>query len=410
MAENKDQKILVVDDEPFIRKSVSELLMDEGYQVQEAEDSQVCMEMLKKESFDLLLLDIQMPGINGMDAFKKMAKEDFKVDVIMMSGHGNIQTAVEALKIGAFDFLEKPFSSKRLKSTVHAAMQKRLSLKPVMENIQKNLGPYQIEKEIGSGGTATVYKALHTGIQKIVAIKILHPHLTKDDSFSKRFEMEAQITARLEHPHIVRVTDFGLAGKSHYLVMEWIDGFSLELCLNPKNRLTIPKCIQIGIQICGALAFAHSLEIIHRDLKPSNILLTASNQAKLVDFGLAKCFTDATLALTQADKVVGTPHFMAPEQVQGLPVDARTDIFSFGILLYCLTTLQTAFPGENIVAIAQAICEGGFTPPQQWNDKISNSLNHIISNCMQVTPEDRYASMTEIQTALENCLLTDYSK
>jgi DNA-binding response OmpR family regulator len=406
MSSNSSIKILIVDDEPLIRQITSEVLKDDGHAVFEADSSEECLKVLSAEKVDIVLLDIQLPGQSGMDTLKQLITENYHAEVIMISGHGTIETAVQAIKYGASDFLEKPFSMARLKAALAVAIEKRKKTLQV-EQIKgdgKLIGKYQVQEEIASGGTATVYRAIQQDLQRAVALKILHPHLTKEDTFTERFFREAKMMASLSHPHIIQVFDYGSQDGLYFLAMELVDGHSLDSYINAKNQLPLSVCAAVGIKIAKALEHAHGKSIVHRDIKPQNVLVSKEGVVKLVDFGLARCLYEEGRNLTRTDQLAGTPQFMSPEQIAGERPGPSTDIFSLGIVLYVITTLQFPFFGSNLGAIVKHIVEGSYVSPQALNPKIPDDFKKIISKCLETRIKDRYQSAAEISSDLERCL------
>jgi len=255
------------------------------------------------------------------------------------------------------------------------------------------LGPYQIVGVIGAGGMGTVYQARDTRLDRMVAIKM------SEARFSARFEREARAVAALNHPHICTLYDVG----PNYLVMEYLDGQPLH------GPMPVPQALRLAIQMADALQAAHSKGIIHRDLKPGNVLVTKSG-AKILDFGLAKMEEpspggeESTLALqprTEAGVIVGTTPYMSPEQAQGKPVDARSDIFSFGAVLYEMLTGRRAFRGETKLAILAAILKEEPEPLGSIRKDIPHELERIIARCLRKVPDRRFQHMDDVRVALE---------
>jgi serine/threonine protein kinase len=398
--------ILIVDDEQLIRRSVGEVLADLNYAVFEAGDGRECLAVLDRETIDIVLMDIQMPKLDGLETFRRMVRDRYRVDTIMMSGHGNIETAVAAIKCGAHDFLEKPFSMARLKMSLDSVMQRRTASQRLLDMKQngRRIGKFLLEREIAAGGTATLYRAVHEEIGKSAAVKVLHPHLTNNEAFAKRFFREAQICAGLSHPNIVGVFDYGRQDDLYYIVMELIDGASLDRHLDADHCLPVDICAAAAVQVCAGLAHAHARGVVHRDIKPHNVLIALDGLVKLADFGMAWTIENAQLGLTGAGNAAGTPQFMAPEQVRGDAVTPATDIFAMGVLLYLMATLKFPFPGDNIGSIAYQILNGSFYEPADFNPAISPTLNRVIVRCMQKEPQARYQSADELRGGLIACL------
>ena len=214
-----------------------------------------------------------------------------------------------------------------------------------MNNTQ--IGPYQLLDLIGKGGMALVYRAHQPSMERDVAIKILAPELAMDPEFTARFEREAQIVAHLQHPHILPIYDFGYEDGKTYLVMRLMEGGTLAQELR-KGAMPLVRVIELAQQIGSALSYAHQRGIVHRDLKPTNILLDGMGNAYLTDFGIAKLLSSGTATgLTGTGVIMGTPTYMAPEQWRAEPVDGRTDIYAFGVILYQMLLGQVPFAAET---------------------------------------------------------------
>src|SRR5216110_3112835 len=224
----------------------------------------------------------------------------------------------------------------------------------------KTLGRYNIERTLGKGAMGVVYEGVDPRLGRRVAIKtILKSHLDEDTAkdYSMRFVREAQAVARLNHPNIVQVYDFGEEGDIAYLVMEFIRGDELKSTLSTGRQFDRKECVRIMCELLDALEFAHEPGVVHRDIKPANVMLDSQGRAKLTDFGVARVTdSDRTHAeRTQAGTVVGTPAYMSPEQIQGQSIDRRTDIFSAGVILYQFLTGQKPFTGEGAWTVAKKI-------------------------------------------------------
>ena len=265
-----------------------------------------------------------------------------------------------------------------------------------------NLGPYRILDQVGAGGMATVYKAYHAAMDRYVAVKVLPQHLARDPNFRARFQREARTIARLEHRYILPVHDVGEDDDIPYFVMRYTDGGDLNDLIARKS-LTVARIATIVAQVAEALAYAHRQGIIHRDVKPANILISRDGDPLLTDFGIAKIYED-TLQLTGDGMMVGTPTYMAPEQLQGQPVDPRTDIYALGVVLYQALTGEPPFVAETPLAVALMHIHNALRSPRQLNSTIPESIERIILRAMAKDPNDRFQTAGEMAEALHLAL------
>ncbi|MBV9124433.1 MAG: protein kinase, partial [Planctomycetes bacterium] len=264
---------------------------------------------------------------------------------------------------------------------------------PTPEQLAGRLPQFEVLELLGQGGMGAVYKARQKGLDRLVAVKILPPEVGRDPAFAERFTREARALARLNHPKIVAVHDFGQADGLYYFVMEYVDGVNLRQMLRSRN-LTPKEALAIVPQVCEALQFAHDEGIVHRDIKPENVLVDKRGRVKIADFGLAKLLgqetTDPNLTATQ--QVMGTPRYMAPEQMEGARgVDHRADIYSLGVVFYELLT------GELPV--------GRFAPPSQ-KVQIDVRLDEVVLRALEKEPEKRYQHASEVKSSVETIAAT----
>ena len=273
------------------------------------------------------------------------------------------------------------------------------------------LGPYEILAPIGAGGMGEVYKANDTRLDRAVAIKILPAHFAESAERRQRFEREAKAISQLNHPHICTLYGVGEQDGIHYLVMEYIEGETLAERLK-KGALPLDKAIEYGIQMADGLAKAHRAGIVHRDLKPANIMLTKLG-VKLLDFGLAKPIephaavdgSDAPTRqknLTEPGTIVGTLQYMAPEQLEGDDVDARTDLFAFGAVLYEMVTGRKAFAGESQASLITAIMSSEPPPPSETSPLSPSALDRLVAQCLTKDPEERMQSSHDVMLQLQS--------
>jgi tRNA A-37 threonylcarbamoyl transferase component Bud32/Tol biopolymer transport system component len=269
------------------------------------------------------------------------------------------------------------------------------------------LGQYQVLAPIGAGGMGEVYKARDTKLNRDVAIKVLPGHLAADAAALARFEREAQAVAALSHPNILAIHDFGSEAGVSYAITELLDGETLRARMDA-SPLPVRKAVEQGVQIVRGLAAAHAKGIVHRDLKPENIFITRDGHVKILDFGLAKARGasalqgETQLAGTEPGTVMGTVGYMSPEQVRGLAVDQRTDIFSFGAVFYEMLTHRRAFKGDSHVETMNAILK---EDPPDFSDVaagVPSALDRIVRRCLEKQPEERFHSAHDLALALES--------
>src|SRR6266571_660990 len=269
----------------------------------------------------------------------------------------------------------------------------------------QTLGRYQLERVLGKGAMGIVYEALDPKLHRKVAIKtILISQLDEETAkdFSMRFVREAHAVARLNHPNIVQVYDFGEEGDIAYLVMEFIRGDELKSSLATGGQFDRKECVRIMCELLDALDFAHEAGVVHRDIKPANVMLDGQGRTKLTDFGVARVTdSDRThVERTQAGTMVGTPAYMSPEQIQGQRIDRRTDIFSAGIILYQFLTGQKPFTGEGAWTVAKKIVQEDPPMPSSINVALSPEFDRVVAKALAKDPDQRFATAREFSVAL----------
>jgi serine/threonine-protein kinase len=258
---------------------------------------------------------------------------------------------------------------------------------------------YELVRHIARGGMAQVYLAQDLLLDRPVAIKVLFPELSSDPSFVERFRREAQAAANLSHANIVSIYDWGQGEHTYFIVMEFIDGQTLSSLIR-QGPLTPGRAAAIGADIAGALDFAHRRGVIHRDVKPGNVLIDRNGQVKVADFGIARAVSHASEGLTQTGAVMGTATYFSPEQAQGQPVDARSDVYSLGIVLYEMVTGRPPFSGDSPVAIAYKHVREYPVLPSTINESVPAEYEAIVMAAMAKDPEDRYQSAAELRDDL----------
>lgn len=262
-------------------------------------------------------------------------------------------------------------------------------------------GRYTVQDKIGIGGMATVYRGLDNVLGRTVAIKTMLPQYAADPSFAARFKQEAQAAAALQSPYIVGVYDWGKDNDTYYIIMEYLRGTDLKSGIRKHGALDCRKVAQIGSQICQALSVAHKHDIIHRDIKPQNIMVQPDGNIKVMDFGIARAKNSH---LTADNSVLGTAHYVSPEQTQGKELGPTSDLYSLGIVMYEAATGKVPFDGDDAIAVALKQVNEQPVPPSQRNPQIDATLEGIILKCMQKNPADRFQTADELRRVLNDYL------
>ena len=281
------------------------------------------------------------------------------------------------------------------------------------EDIRRLGERYELGEVIGRGGMAEVFEGRDLRLQRRVAVKILRPDLARDPSFQARFRREAQSAASLNHPNIVAVYDTGedvlgdIDGNGTivpYIVMEFVDGMTLRQLLASGRRLLPERALEISSGALAALDYSHRHGIIHRDIKPANVMLTRGGDVKVMDFGIARAIADSGHTMTQQSAVLGTAHYLSPEQARGEVVDSRSDLYSTGCLLYELLTGRPPFTGESPVSIAYQHVSEAPIPPSQIDPAVGPQIDAIVLTALAKNPADRYQTAAEMRADVDRAI------
>lgn len=267
-------------------------------------------------------------------------------------------------------------------------------------NIGENIGPYRITEQLGQGGMATVYKAYHAALDRYVALKVLHPAFSEDKTFELRFQREARVVAKLEHPHIVPVYDYAEHEHRPYLVMKFIEGETLKARIG-RGPLSSEEIQKVVDSVGSALAYAHKQGILHRDIKPSNVLIATDGTMYLADFGLAR-IAQAGESTLSSDSIMGTPQYISPEQAMGKKdLDEGTDIYSFGVMLYELVVGQVPFNADTPFSIIHDHIYSPLPMPRAVNPKVPESVERVLLKALSKERADRYDSVDSMARAFK---------
>lgn len=268
----------------------------------------------------------------------------------------------------------------------------------------QQLGDYVIEKLLGQGGMAQVYKAVDPNLNRVVAIKVINPGVAEDPDYTMRFKREAQAVAKLTHPNIVNVYQFGISGNTYYMAMSFIDGVDVEWLIKDylqENRiLANADILKILTQIASALDYAHGQGVIHRDVKPSNILVNQQGRAYLTDFGLVR-----DMAIPTLGEIFGSPEYISPEQaINSAYAVPQSDLYSLGVVLFQMLTGRVPFGGEHSHAIAVRHIEEAPPSPRAFNEAVTAEIEDVVMRALEKKPEHRFQTGAEFIAALRQAV------
>jgi CheY-like chemotaxis protein len=375
--------ILVVDDLPANRDLLSRRLERSGFRVVCAGSGQEALDVLRRSDVDLVLLDIMMPGMTGLDVLRgvRLGRSAASLPVIMVTARTESEDVVEALALGANDYVTKPVDYPVALARIQAHLRTRTASRaegvpPAEPRVPAHAGPgttlggrYRIESAIGGGSFGTVFRARHLELGRDVAVKVLATSAGSDPEALARFRREGASACRVQHPNAVAVLDFGVtdAGVA-YLVMELLEGHSLEKELEDRGRLSPLRCAEVILPVCAALAAAHAAGVLHRDIKPSNVFLHRTplgEVVKILDFGIARIVGEQAMdqRLTIDGSLLGTPAYMAPERFRRGPYGPKSDVYSVGAMLYEMLSGRLPFVPASADPLALVAMQADEEPP-----------------------------------------------
>jgi CheY-like chemotaxis protein len=479
-------RILVVDDIEDNRRILLRYLGKQGYEADTAADGERALALVRATSYDLLLLDVRMPGMDGREVLERLKHDPATRDlpVVMISASDDLATIAGCIEAGAEDFLPKPFDPVILHARISASIEKKrlrdlevdylsqvervveaatavergsyaagslasvaqrddalgrlarvfdsmaagirareARLSEQVNTLKREIGQaqhlatpvpvpdggtgtlipgerfaerYQVLRVVGRGGMGTVYKAADRELSEDIAIKLLRPEvLSGDPTMAERFKNEIRLARRISHRNVVRTHDFGEWEGSAYVTMEYVEGITLRDLVDTRKRLSAQSTLGIARQLATALEVAHAEGVIHRDIKPQNVLLDAAGVLKVMDFGIAR-LAERSSTITQTGMVVGTPAYMAPEQLLDEAVDARSDLYAAGVVLYeCLTGTLPFLAGSPIALIAKVL-NSTPVPPRDAVAEVPAPLSSLVMRLIARNPAERPQSAVEL--------------
>ncbi len=391
MSESPPDKaaIIVADDDELTRVMYKRILEKRSYEVRTCENGLDVLAEFALSPADLIILDNNMPQMNGRQTTEalRQSSRSWNVPIIIVSAQDDEEHILEGLAFGADDYLVKPVGAAELLAKIQVALKKRQFAGPgaVVGPGSVFNGKYQIDRLLGEGGCSRVFAARNVKTQgnPWVALKLFDMPKTKRlDTFMAYFLREAYEHARLDHPNIVKLLDFGQVEGCYFLVMEHLDGITTADRLNLGDPFDEKELVYIAHALADALACLDNHQLIHRDLKPSNIMICSDGDIKLLDFGLAKNPREETLDL--GEDFSGTPAYMSPEQILNNPdIDIRSDIYSLGATLYRLTTGEKPFDGNSPMAILKKHLEEDPRPVRELRPGLCEPFAQLIDQCLR---------------------------
>jgi len=453
----RPHRLLVVDDNEDNRDMLARRLRRRGFEVDTAEDGFRALEMAGDGSYDLIVLDIMMPGMSGLEVLEKLRETFPRADlpVLMATAKSDSQDMVDALSLGANDYVTKPIDFPVVLARIMSHLQTRqqapsvpapAALLPADGRATPGTildGRYEVLETIGEGGFAIVFKATQLSTGQPVAVKVLRALRTvgPDQKLEKdRFEREMKLIGELRHPNIVRLIDFGelkaqvresltswneqsdggsgevleesstsriVIRKLPYIVMEFLEGETLTAFLEREDRLDVTTALELMLPVLSAVGRAHQAGVVHRDLKPPNIIVTRGVGERLhphvLDFGIARPVDEerASAAPGTTDGLLGTPEYMAPEQASGAgEPDARSDQFTLGALLYECVTGRRPFHAETFIELLHSVATASYPRPRELRPDLDPSFEEVLLRAMAAEPSQRFSSVEAFGKAL----------
>lgn len=402
--------LLVVDDVEANRDLLARRLQREGFEVVQAESGRVALAQLERHKIDLVLLDVMMPGLSGLETLQAIRGNPATraLPVIMATAKTDSADVVEALDLGANDYVTKPLDFPVVAARIRAALRTRARSKTKRHDIAPGalIGQrYRLDEKIGEGGFGMVFRAEHTELKRDIAIKVLHP---KHGGLIGRFRLEGAHACRVQHPNALHVLDSGITDDGvAYLAMELLEGHSLELEMK-SGPIAFVRCAEIIAPVCAALAAAHEAGIVHRDIKPANIYLhrtpAGTEVPKILDFGIAKLVGDDA-GMTLDDALIGTPAYIAPERFLNQPYDGRSDVYAIGMIVHQMLCGSLPFASAAGKSEIESIAFGRMhteEPPLRLRHRdpsVPEALCDLISRTLAKDPAAR-PTAAELATAL----------
>ena len=413
-------RILVVDGDAGARNLLALRLANEGYSTDVAADGRSALESIRRDPPALIISETVLPGMDGFSLLDTLRHEGRHIPFVFLSARNDALSMNKGLLLGAADFLPKPINTEVLLTKVQKVMGEkfaaadasaRLTLSDVTRGAQQQhatitygelapgvsiLGRFKLEKDLGEGGMGKVFKARDERLEEDVVIKVMKDTLTGDPKTLAHFKREIRLARKISHPAVVRIFDFFEVGTLKFVTMEFLQGTDLAHEIVRRGAFPTAVALRIGAEFFEGLAAAHDLNVVHRDIKPHNVYLLAGGRVKILDFGIAQGLDPQRPDHTVTQSIIGTPDYMSPEQLLGQKLDARTDIYSAGVMLYELLTGALPFEGKDATERITARLNRDPAPPSKRAPRIPQEIDAFI---LRLLARNRDERMTEARTA-----------
>ena len=421
-------RILVVDGDPGARNLLALRLANEGYSTDVAADGRAALESVRREPPALIISETVLPGIDGLSLLDTLRREGRQIPFVFLSARNDALSMNKGLLLGAADFLPKPINTEVLLTKLQRVMGEkveaadasaRLTLSDVTRGATEQqttvryselapgvtiLGRFKLEKDLGEGGMGKVFKARDEKLEEDVVLKVVKETLTSDPKTLEHFKREIRLARRISHPSVVRIFDFFEAGSLKFVTMEYLHGTDLAHEIARRGAFPTPVALRIGAEFFEGLAAAHDLNVVHRDIKPHNVYLLAGGHVKILDFGIAQGLDPERPDHTVTQSIIGTPDYMSPEQLIGQKVDARTDIYSAGVMLYELLTGSLPFEGKDTTERVAARLTRNPDAPSKYSPKIPHEVDAFILRLLERNRDERWQDARSAASELHNLI------
>ncbi len=423
-------RILIVDGDPGARNLLALRLANEGYTTDIAADGRAALESIRRDPPALIISETVLAGMDGFSLLDTLRHEGRHIPFVFLSARNDAMSMNKGLLLGAADFLPKPINTEVLLTKLQKVMGQafvptdasaRLTLSDVTRAGQDEhpavtygqlapgisiLGRFKLTKDLGEGGMGKVFMARDERLEEDVVLKVMKDSLTGDPKVLEHFKREIRLARKISHPAVVRIFDFFEVGTLKFVTMEYLHGTDLAQEIVKRGAFPTAVALRIGAEFFEGLTAAHDLNVVHRDIKPHNVFLLAGGHVKILDFGIAQGLDPQRPDHTVTHSIIGTPDYMSPEQLLGQKVDAKTDIYSAGVMLYELLTGALPFEGKDATERITARLNRTPDPPSKHAPRIPHEVDAFILRLLARNREERLADARSAAAELQNLIKT----